>query len=105
MLRRDIPRFHFRLVNAKRTFDPAYHYALQKLDRYLLTEHSLGSGTFGTVRVAVDDLMHRQVACKTVFTGNEGKPAAIQAKRALVMKEVRILESLRHVRVSFVEPR
>lgn len=50
------------------------------------------SGSFASVHLAFDTYAHRQVACKTVITKVKYK-----SELQKVMKEVNILQSLRHV--------
>lgn len=55
--------------------------------------HCLGTGSFATVHLAFDPINHKQVACKSIKTKRE-------CEIKLVMKEVRILMTLKHVRGS-----
>ncbi|KAF8640874.1 hypothetical protein AX17_000522 [Amanita inopinata Kibby_2008] len=67
--------------------------AHQRIGRYIVTSHCLGTGSFATVNLAFDPTRHRQVACKS-----------IKAKRdheiGQVMREVRILMTLKHPNIN-----
>lgn len=52
--------------------------------------HCLGSGSFATVHLAFDPMNHKQVACKSIKTKRDHEIKT-------VMKEVRILMTLKHV--------
>ncbi|KAG8930471.1 Meiosis-specific serine/threonine-protein kinase mek1 [Tulasnella sp. 418] len=71
---------------------------------YLLTNQGLGTGAFGTVRVAVDKVNCKQVACKTIViptsTDRRGKKKKVEEKIKLVLKEVEILKALNHPNVN-----
>jgi meiosis-specific serine/threonine-protein kinase MEK1 len=56
-----------------------------------VTSHCLGTGTFGTVHLALDKIERRQVACKSVRVKNEKETIA-------VMKEFNTVIGLHHVR-------
>lgn len=55
-----------------------------------MTSQCLGTGSFATVHLALDPAKHRQVACKTIRTKRDNEVGQ-------VMKEVRILMTLKHV--------
>jgi serine/threonine protein kinase len=57
----------------------------------VVTSQCLGTGSFASVHLALDPKNHRQVACKSIRTkkGHEIPQ---------VMKEVKILMTLKHVR-------
>lgn len=57
-----------------------------------MTSHALGSGSFATVRLAMDtsESARKQVACKSIKRKKSDKSASI-------MKEVQILGALNHV--------
>lgn len=65
--------------------------SLQKIDRYVVTSHCLGSGSFATVHLAMDTTAFKQVACKCIKRRSSGKLDKIK-------KEVDILLNLSHVR-------
>lgn len=67
----------------------------QRIGGYIVTSQCLGSGSFATVHLALDPSNHRQVACKSIRTK---KDYEIQQ----VMKEVRILMTIRHVRDQYL---
>ncbi|TCD61301.1 Meiosis-specific serine/threonine-protein kinase mek1 [Steccherinum ochraceum] len=69
----------------------------QALGRWLVTSHSLGSGSFATVRLAMDTSQsaHRQVACKTLKRKSSDK-------RSSVVKEAQILGALNHPNINRV---
>ncbi|KAF9513037.1 hypothetical protein BS47DRAFT_1485885 [Hydnum rufescens UP504] len=58
---------------------------------FVIKPHVLGDGAHATVRLAVDSLTHRQVACKSIRVagGNED-----------IMKEVEILGALKHPNIN-----
>lgn len=62
----------------------------QKIGDFVVTSHSLGSGSFATVHLAMDRLEHRQVACK-IIKAKHGKDVSS------LMKEVDILTAVHHV--------
>ena len=62
----------------------------QKIGDFIVTSHSLGSGSFATVHLAMDRLEHRQVACK-IIKAKHGKDISS------LMKEVDILTAVQHV--------
>ena len=62
----------------------------QKIGDFIVTSHSLGSGSFATVHLAMDCLEHRQVACK-IIKAKHGKDVSS------LMKEVDILTAVQHV--------
>ena len=65
----------------------------QQIGRYLLTSHCLGSGSFATVHLAMasGSASYKQVACKIIKRKKD-------QKMEKMMKEVRILTALNHVR-------
>ncbi|KAI0068281.1 kinase-like protein [Artomyces pyxidatus] len=67
----------------------------KKVGNYIVTSHSLGSGSFATVHLAMDDTQHRQVACKIIKAKN-GKEVIN------LMKEVDILAAVHHPNISRV---
>ncbi len=69
---------------------------LKQLGRYLLTSHCLGSGSFAIVHLAMDFSRQssKQVACKIIKKKKDQKLEKL-------MKEVRILTGLDHVRDLF----
>jgi len=58
-----------------------------------VTSQCLGTGSFATVHLALDPAKHRQVACKSIRTKRDHEVGQ-------VMKEVRILMTLKHVSTS-----
>jgi len=62
----------------------------QKIGDFIVTSHSLGSGSFATVHLAMDRLEHRQVACK-IIKAKHGKDVSS------LMREVDILTAVQHV--------
>lgn len=62
----------------------------QQIGRYTVTSQCLGTGSFATVHLALDSQKHRQVACKSIRTKKDHEVGQ-------VMKEVRILMTLKHV--------
>ncbi|KAF8167725.1 kinase-like domain-containing protein [Crassisporium funariophilum] len=72
---------------------PPLQPAHKPIGRYVVTSQCLGTGSFATVHLALDPTKHRQVACKS-----------IRAKRdhdvGQVMKEVRILMTLKHPNIN-----
>ncbi|KXN85668.1 putative serine/threonine-protein kinase fhkC [Leucoagaricus sp. SymC.cos] len=65
---------------------------LQRLGKYIVTSQCLGTGSFATVHLALDPTRQRQVACKSIRTRKDNEVDQ-------VMKEVKILMKLKHVRV------
>ena len=63
----------------------------QSIDRYIVMSHSLGSGSFAMVHLAMDTSAFKQVACKCI----KRKPGD---KIEKIKKEVDILLNLSHVR-------
>lgn len=63
-----------------------------------MTSQCLGTGSFATVHLALDPAKHRQVACKTIRTKRDHEVGQ-------VMKEVRILMTLKHVSPSSLDAR
>ncbi|KAF4623270.1 hypothetical protein D9613_002141 [Agrocybe pediades] len=64
-----------------------------KIGKYIVTSQCLGTGSFATVHLALDPERHRQAACKTIRTKKN-------SEIGLVMKEVRILMSLKHPNIN-----
>jgi meiosis-specific serine/threonine-protein kinase MEK1 len=62
----------------------------QYIGNYVVTSQCLGSGSFATVNLAIDPARYRQVACKSIRTKRDYDVDQ-------VMKEVRILMTLKHV--------
>ncbi|KAI0361379.1 kinase-like protein [Trametes cingulata] len=62
----------------------------KKIDRYVVTSHCLGSGSFATVHLAMDTTAFKQVACKCIKRRGSDKLDKIK-------KEVDILLNLSHV--------
>ncbi|OSD03305.1 kinase-like protein [Trametes coccinea BRFM310] len=67
----------------------------KKIDRYMVTSHCLGSGSFATVHLAMDITAFRQVACKCIKRRSSDKLEKIQ-------KEVDILLNLSHPNINTV---
>ncbi|KAH6916894.1 kinase-like protein [Coprinopsis sp. MPI-PUGE-AT-0042] len=67
--------------------------APKNIGRYTIMPQSLGSGSFATVHLAYDPLSHKQVACKSIRTHREHDIRH-------VMKEVRILMTLKHPNIN-----
>ncbi|KAI0307670.1 kinase-like domain-containing protein [Multifurca ochricompacta] len=67
--------------------------AQKKVGDYIVTSHSLGSGSFATVHLAMDFQQHRQVACKIIKV-KSGKEVSS------LMKEVDILTAVRHPNIN-----
>ncbi|KAF8898929.1 kinase-like domain-containing protein [Infundibulicybe gibba] len=67
--------------------------AQKRIGGYIVSSHSLGSGSFATVHLALDPVKQRQVACKSIRTKREHEIAQ-------VMKEVRILMTLQHPNIN-----
>jgi serine/threonine protein kinase len=65
----------------------------QKIGDFVVTSHSLGSGSFATVHLAMDRRSCRQVACKIIKAKNGKEVSSL-------MKEVDILTAVQHVWVS-----
>ncbi|KAG5647566.1 hypothetical protein DXG03_008919 [Asterophora parasitica] len=59
----------------------------------MVTPQCLGSGSFATVHLALDPVKRRQVACKSIRTKREHEVGQ-------VMKEVRILMTIRHPNIN-----
>ncbi|KAF8078795.1 kinase-like domain-containing protein [Lyophyllum atratum] len=76
-------------------FDPTppTHPAHKKIGAYIVTPQCLGSGSFATVHLALDPAGRRQVACKSIRTKREHDVGQ-------VMKEVRILMTIRHPNIN-----
>ncbi|KAG6890735.1 hypothetical protein C0992_013118 [Termitomyces sp. T32_za158] len=64
--------------------------AHKRIGNYIVTSQCLGSGSFATVHLALDPVKRRQVACKSIRTKRDHDVGQ-------VMKEVRILMTIRHV--------
>ncbi|KAK2461619.1 hypothetical protein APHAL10511_006082 [Amanita phalloides] len=69
--------------------------AQKRIGRYTVTSHCLGTGSFATVNLAFDPSKHRQVACKSIRTKRDHEIAQ-------VMREVRILMTLKHPNINQV---
>ncbi|KIL71760.1 hypothetical protein M378DRAFT_65304 [Amanita muscaria Koide BX008] len=67
--------------------------AQKRIGRYIVTSHCLGTGSFATVNVAFDPSKYRQVACKSIKTKRDHEIAQ-------VMREVRILMTLKHPNIN-----
>jgi serine/threonine protein kinase len=65
----------------------------QKIGDFIVTSHSLGTGSFATVHLAMDHQKHRQVACKIIKAKNGKEVSSL-------MKEVDILSAVQHVCIS-----
>ncbi|KAF8632954.1 hypothetical protein AX15_001556 [Amanita polypyramis BW_CC] len=78
-------------------FDPTPppQLAQKRIGRYIVTSHCLGTGSFATVNLAFDPFKHRQVACKSIKTKRDHEVAQ-------VMREVRILMTLKHPNINQV---
>lgn len=76
-------------------FDPTppLQPAQKRIGGYIVTSQCLGTGSFATVHLALDPVKHRQVACKSIRTKREHEVGQ-------VMKEVRILMTLRHPNIN-----
>ncbi|KAF9566147.1 kinase-like protein [Agrocybe pediades] len=71
----------------------AWRINANKIGKYIVTSQCLGTGSFATVHLALDPERHRQAACKTIRTKKN-------SEIGLVMKEVRILMSLKHPNIN-----
>ncbi|KAI0715375.1 kinase-like protein [Earliella scabrosa] len=67
----------------------------KRIDRYLVTSHCLGSGSFATVHLAMDTSAFRQVACKCIKRKSSDKVDKIR-------KEVDILLNINHPNINTV---
>ncbi|KAI0801044.1 kinase-like protein [Fomes fomentarius] len=67
----------------------------KKIDRYLVTSHCLGSGSFATVHLAMDASAFKQVACKCIKRKSNDKVEKIR-------KEVDILLNISHPNINTV---
>ncbi|TFK77273.1 kinase-like protein [Pluteus cervinus] len=67
--------------------------AQKTVGRYIVTSQCLGTGSFATVHLAMDPSKHRQVACKSIKIKRH-------TEIPQVMKEVRILMTLRHPNIN-----
>ncbi|KZV77680.1 kinase-like protein, partial [Peniophora sp. CONT] len=63
---------------------------------YLVLSHTLGSGAFATVHLAVDTRQRRQVACKVIKTRENRNDLSA------LMKEVNILRRLQHPNINSI---
>nr|KNZ74118.1 Meiosis-specific serine/threonine-protein kinase mek1 [Termitomyces sp. J132] len=81
--------------NKMTIFDPTppTHPAHKRIGSYIVTSQCLGSGSFATVHLALDPAKRRQVACKSIRTKREHEVGQ-------VMKEVRILMTIRHPNIN-----
>ncbi len=80
-------KVEFPTVTPCQTNCPRNH---QKIGDFIVTSHSLGSGSFATVHLAMDRRRCQQVACKIIKAKN-GKEISN------LMKEVDILTAVQHV--------
>jgi meiosis-specific serine/threonine-protein kinase MEK1 len=62
----------------------------QRIGDFVVTSHSLGSGSFATVHLAMDRRRRRQVACKIIKAKNGKEVSSL-------FKEVDILTAVQHV--------
>ncbi|KAI0778409.1 kinase-like protein [Trametes elegans] len=67
----------------------------KRIDRYLVTSHCLGSGSFATVHLAMDTTAFKQVACKCIKRRGSDKLEKVK-------KEVDILLNLSHPNINTV---
>ncbi|RPD57045.1 kinase-like protein [Lentinus tigrinus ALCF2SS1-6] len=67
----------------------------KRIDRYLVTSHCLGSGSFATVHLAMDTSAFKQVACKCI-------KRKVSDKVEKIRKEVDILLNLSHPNINTV---
>ncbi|KAF6766575.1 kinase-like domain-containing protein, partial [Ephemerocybe angulata] len=78
-------------------FDPTQQHtqapAEKRLGRYVVMSHCLGTGSFATVHLAFDPVNHKQIACKSIRTRREFEVSQ-------VMKEVKILMTLKHPNIN-----
>ncbi|KIM47834.1 hypothetical protein M413DRAFT_15933 [Hebeloma cylindrosporum] len=76
-------------------FDPTppTHPVQKNIGGYIVTSQCLGTGSFATVHLALDPTKHRQVACKSIRTKRDHEVGQ-------VMKEVRILMTLKHPNIN-----
>ncbi|KAG6911574.1 hypothetical protein DXG01_011877 [Tephrocybe rancida] len=76
-------------------FDPTppSNPAHKRIGDYIVTPQCLGSGSFATVHLALHPAKRRQVACKSIRTKKEHDVGQ-------VMKEVRILMTIRHPNIN-----
>ncbi len=70
--------------------EPTSYPRNQKIGDFIVTSHSLGSGSFATVHLAMDHRSCRQVACKIIKAKNGKEVSSL-------MKEVDILTAVQHV--------
>ncbi|KAI8990495.1 kinase-like protein [Trametes punicea] len=67
----------------------------KRIDRYVVTSHCLGSGSFATVHLAMDTTAFKQVACKCIKRRSSDKMDKMK-------KEVDILLNLSHPNINTV---
>ncbi|OJT02724.1 Meiosis-specific serine/threonine-protein kinase mek1 [Trametes pubescens] len=67
----------------------------KRIDRYVVTSHCLGSGSFATVHLAMDTTAFKQVACKCIKRRGSDKLDKVK-------KEVDILLNLTHPNINTV---
>ncbi|KAL1951464.1 hypothetical protein VTO73DRAFT_613 [Trametes versicolor] len=67
----------------------------KRIDRYVVTSHCLGSGSFATVHLAMDTTAFKQVACKCIKRRGSDKLDKVK-------KEVDILLNLQHPNINTV---
>ncbi|KAH8998816.1 kinase-like protein [Lactarius hatsudake] len=88
---------HLRAQCRERTsiFDPTppTQPTQKKIGNFIVTSHSLGSGSFATVHLAMDCHKRRQVACK-IIKAKSGKEVSS------LMKEVDILTAVQHPNIN-----
>lgn len=88
---------HLRAQYRERTsiFDPTppTQPTQKKIGNFIVTSHSLGSGSFATVHLAMDCYKRRQVACK-IIKAKSGKEVSS------LMKEVDILTAVQHPNIN-----
>ncbi|KDR85377.1 hypothetical protein GALMADRAFT_53578 [Galerina marginata CBS 339.88] len=72
---------------------PPSHPVQKRIGKYIVTSQCLGTGSFATVHLALDPEKHRQVACKSIRTKRDHEVGQ-------VMKEVRILMTLKHPNIN-----
>ncbi|PPQ67098.1 hypothetical protein CVT25_005699 [Psilocybe cyanescens] len=65
----------------------------KRIGKYVVTSQCLGTGSFATVHLTLDPDNHRQVACKSIRTKRDSEVGQ-------VMKEVRILMTLKHPNIN-----
>ncbi|KAH8991926.1 kinase-like protein [Lactarius akahatsu] len=72
---------------------PTQKVEFPKIGNFIVTSHSLGSGSFATVHLAMDCHKRRQVACK-IIKAKSGKEVSS------LMKEVDILTAVQHPNIN-----